>query len=213
MIKNPTIKTIVNQPVTSNCYVVYKSNHCVVVDPGSEDAGEILGWIERNELVLDYIILTHEHFDHLWSVNELRSNYPDTKLICSGKCSERIQNRKRNFSVFYNGVGFESKRAEVEITKSVETLEWDGETLVFILTPGHSEGSMCFYIESSNALFTGDTLIPGLKTVTKLSGGDADKLKDSFAVLDKMFLHKNPFLYPGHDCGASYLESKEISKK
>ena len=54
----------------------------------------------------EYIFLTHEHFDHIWGVNLLKEIY-NSHLICSLTCSQKIVNKKKNMSIFYNQVGFE----------------------------------------------------------------------------------------------------------
>lgn len=62
-----TIKRFINEPVTSNCYVLFdkkKGSDCIVVDPGSKDISPLLSFVEGNHLTAKYIILTHEHFDH-----------------------------------------------------------------------------------------------------------------------------------------------------
>ena len=65
----------------------------------------------------------------------------------------------------------------------------------FVKTPGHTDASVCVNVEKY--LFTGDTLINELKTVTKLPTGDVGKLKDSLNVLQEM-KGKGYTVCPGH---------------
>ena len=60
------IETIKVGPLATNCYIVYddKSKEAIVIDPGYED-DDIVEFIEKNELKLKYIYLTHCHFDHI----------------------------------------------------------------------------------------------------------------------------------------------------
>ena len=55
-----TVKTFINNPVSSNCHIIYDDSekHGIVVDPGSEDSSEILSFVRNNALVVDYVILT-----------------------------------------------------------------------------------------------------------------------------------------------------------
>ncbi len=67
-----------------------------------------------------------------------------------------------------------------------------------ILTPGHTPGSICFKVEGSPVLFSGDTLFPGGPGATGFPGGDFDKIIESidrrlFATLDPETL-----VLPGH---------------
>ncbi len=199
------IHTIINTPIPSNCYIVSDSlKNCVIIDPGSESNDVLMHTLNKNSFTPQYIILTHEHFDHIWGVNELRSDYPGLKLVCSESCSERIQHKKHNFSLFYNGIGFETSKADITISKFVADLKWNDTIISLIPTPGHSEGSICIYIGSENVLFTGDTIIYKEKTVTKLKGGNIQKLNESLQMLDRLFLEKNPLLLPGHGKSVYY---------
>ena len=62
--------------------------------------------------------------------------------------------------------------------------------------PGHSEGSIGFYDESSGAIFSGDTLFAGGIGRTDLAGGDSQKMSASLARLFAM--PKTTAVYPGH---------------
>ena len=67
-----------------------------------------------------------------------------------------------------------------------------------ILTPGHTPGSICFKLEGSPVLFSGDTLFPGGPGATSFPGGDFDKIIESldrrlFASLDA-----ETKVFPGH---------------
>ena len=97
-----TIRQIINSPVSSNCYIISCSERdkCIIIDPGSSTATSYLDYLSENALTPQFIILTHQHFDHCASVNELRKVFPDTKLVCSKYCNEGIQNEKKNFSLF-----------------------------------------------------------------------------------------------------------------
>src|SRR6185503_5978020 len=58
-----------------------------------------------------------------------------------------------------------------------------------IFTPGHTPGSMCFLVEGSPVLFSGDTLFPGGPGNTSYPGGDFEQIIRSiderlFAPLD-----------------------------
>ena len=67
------IAQIKNQPVDSNCYVVSHEGFqgCIVIDPGTKDGDELFKYLTGKNLRPEFIILTHEHFDHIWGVNKL----------------------------------------------------------------------------------------------------------------------------------------------
>ena len=68
------IESVVVGSVGTNCYIVHKkdSEHCFVVDPG--DSGDkIANYIRDQKMILDHILLTHGHFDHIQGVRDLKN--------------------------------------------------------------------------------------------------------------------------------------------
>ena len=196
------VYTFKNHPVDSNCYVVYDEDYksCVIIDPGTNESKEIIEFIKSKKLIIDYVILTHEHFDHIWGVNAL-VNFADPIIIASIYCINMVKDKRKNLSLFHDQVGFV---VDKEI-KSVESLQgsitWGKHTIKFIHTPGHSESSISVYI--NQYLFSGDLMIEGLKTVTKLPTGNKNKLFHSLEFIKNKFKNKNIIVYPGH--GVSFL--------
>ncbi len=157
------IERFVNELMTSNCYVVYDEDtkRCLVIDPGSEKSLREIDFIEKNNLTLDFIIITHEHTDHNWGVNALREHFKDSKLLCSEECSKRVKKANKAYFLFYYDdptYTYEVEPADVLIKGQSSHLDWRYHIIEFMLTPGHSFGSMCIKIE--NMLFTGDTIMP-----------------------------------------------------
>ena len=190
------VQTFKNFPVDSNCYVIYlaTSNQCIIVDPGFEDASVLIGFLDSNGLEPSFIFLTHEHFDHVWGVKHLIQQF-SVKVFCSKDCSAAITDPKKNLSVFYSQNAFTLNQADRLFLKQHERVEWNGMNLNFYHTPGHTKGSMCMSIE--NFLFSGDTILGNLKTITKLPGGSKLALKES---IDYLFteIKKEYNIMPGH---------------
>lgn len=190
---------IVNEPVPSNCFVIFDrayNNDCIIVDPGSESLVDLDNYLSINELLPKFIILTHEHFDHIWGVNYIRDSFQEVKLICNRKCSDMIMDKKKNCSLFYNQIGFELSAADI-ITEDIDNLLiWQSKELKFYNTPGHSLGGICFII--GNNLFTGDTLIWKKKTITKLPGGSSLGLEKTLNLLDS-FKGMGIIVHAGHE--------------
>ena len=74
-------------------------------------------------------------------------------------------------------------------------LQWHNCVITFIYTPGHSPGSVCVRINEN--LFTGDTLIPDMKTVRKLPESSLDALKQTMKGL-QLLKGQNLVVHPGH---------------
>ena len=194
--KSPLIiKKLLNFPINSNCFIISSRNEdCILVDPAC-GKGEIFDeYFEQNKVKPEYIILTHEHFDHISSVEHIRMNY-NSKVIASSICSQNIVNKKRNLSIFYDQVGFECKPADIIIDRTGITFNWNKFDMLFHLTPGHSKGGLCFSI--GNNLFTGDTIMKACNPVVKLPGGNLGELQTSIANLMSVY-GPDTKVYPGH---------------
>lgn len=87
-------------------------------------------------------------------------------------------------------------------------LRFGTEEIVFFSTPGHTDASISFV--AGRNLFTGDTLIKDMRTVTKLPTGSVSKLKESLVTISKM-KGQGYTVYPGH--GESfYLDDYNLEK-
>jgi hydroxyacylglutathione hydrolase len=196
------IERFVNQILDSNCYLIIKKDckNVIVVDPGDNDLRELINHLEINDLSVEYVIFTHEHYDHIAGGKLLKDKF-DSKFIGSEECAEAIINPKKNLSIFYNDQPYISPDIDITIEKLSFLLVWNSFNLKFFSTPGHSKGSISFMI--GNHIFTGDTLIKDIKTITNLPGGNKNSLEKSLELIrsncnnDTMILpgHKNKFRY------------------
>jgi len=189
------VKRFENMPINSNCYLIFNddSDKCIIIDPGTKDCTNIIPYIKENSLIPEYVIITHEHFDHIWGVNYLKKIY-NIKLISNKFTSICITDKKKNLSLFYDQIGFECLKADISFDKEISMM-LSNQEFKLICIPGHSEGSICVNI--GDFLFTGDTLIKDKKTITKLPGGNLRKLNKSIKKLDKI-INSNIMICPGH---------------
>ncbi len=196
------VQRIPNKPVDSNSFIIYcqESSSCIIVDPGTEDCHDLIEFLEEKELSPEYIFLTHEHFDHIWGVNKLKVLY-DAKIVCSKDCAIKIIDKKKNMSVFYNKVGFETYPADILIEDLNYRILFLDNIIEFISTPGHTDGSICILIKDN--LFTGDLIIRNLKTVIKLPGGSKSNLYITMEMINKRFNDQQVYLHSGH--GESFI--------
>ena len=191
------VQRFINELMTSNCYVVYDegTNHCLVIDPASEKSLREVQFIEEKGLALDYIILTHEHTDHNWGVNSLREHFPDSKLVCSELCNKHVKKTNRTYFLFYYDdpdYRYEIAPADLLINED-GSLDWNGLQIQFVITPGHSFGSMC--IDVDGMLFTGDTIMP-YKPYFNGRDSNEEDWKQSVTKIISSF--KDEVIYPGH---------------
>ncbi len=203
------IERFVNRPVQSNCFILYneKTFEAIIIDPGNEDNSNINAFISNHRLVPRFIILTHEHYDHIWGTNKLKDLY-NVNIICSKTCAERIILPKKNISIFHTQHGFSTYPADIIINIFPTEITLCGFTIRFIETPGHSNASICFSVE--NNLFTGDTIIKNEKIITKLLDGNSQKLMDSLKLILNSYAPQT-IIHPGH--GESFQLNELIIDK
>ena len=194
-----TVKRLENELMKSNCYIVTDeaSKSCVIIDPASEKSEREIEYIDNNGLHLDYILLTHEHSDHTWGANALKDKYPDAKIVCSELCEKYAKkSSKAYFLLYYNkkGYRYELMPADIIVHSDEDILNWKEHIIHFVLTPGHSYGSMCINID--DMLFTGDTIMPFETYFNGRDSNEEDWKKSVIIVLDKYTAETE--LYPGH---------------
>lgn len=146
----------------SNCYILVdpEVKSCIIIDSASEKAEREIEYIEKNGLQLAYIFMTHGHADHCWGVNTLKQRYPQAKLVRTEASNLYMQKSiKLFFKMWHEDENYEYMpvAADIEI-KGNSSMEWNGHHITYVMTPGHSFGSMCIDVEG--CLFTGDTIMP-----------------------------------------------------
>lgn len=101
------------------------------------------------------ILVTHGHFDHILSINELLDNF-DVPIYIGKEDKEKLYDPSISLARIFNGT-------EYVINKDAKIVELNDNDVIFdditvLHTPGHTSGSVCYYIESDKIIFTGDTL-------------------------------------------------------
>lgn len=193
------IERFINELMSSNCFVVWddETHRCVIIDPASEKALKELSFIESHSLVLDYILLTHEHTDHTWGVNALLDAHKNSKVVCSEKCKLGLPEAGTTYFRFYYddpNYSYIVKRVDFVAEDIDFKLKWNGTTIQFYLTPGHSFGSMC--IRLNDTLFSGDTIMQSKPFINKRNGS-FELYKKSISEIIKV-LPQDLLVYPGH---------------
>ncbi len=192
------LRRIVVSSYQANCYVIWDDNKkCGIIDPGG-DVEKISSYIEKNELKVEKILLTHGHFDHIGGAKELSEKYNAPVLV----------NEKEMVIVNERGISFNipfDVPENIEFIKENEEICIGDISLKVIETPGHTVGSVCYLCD--NVLISGDTLF--LSTIGRWDffTGSLDELKKS--VIGKLFmLPDDTKVYPGHGFSTTIGEEK-----
>lgn len=180
----------------SNCYLLTVGSHAALVDP-SANASTLMAAVAQKGAVLDFILLTHGHFDHIVSMDELRQHTDAPVMIHEGDAEMPGDATKNAFYTF-----FRKERTYRDADRELadgEVLMLGNEPIRVIHTPGHSPGSVC-YLCNDQFLLTGDTLFDEGVGRCDLWKGDADRLRESLAQLRTY--PQNLRIYPGHGAPA-----------
>lgn len=188
------IKNLVLGPVSTNCYFLIneQTKETIIIDP-ADNAQRICEKISGEQLMPVAILLTHGHFDHIMAVEEVGRTYSIPYYIYETE-AELMERSDLNGSFLMNR-DITAKRDRVLKDKEVLTLA--GLTIEVIHTPGHTAGSVCYYIPEEKALFSGDTLFYNSVGRTDLPTGSSRALITSIKerLLD---LPEDTGVYPGH---------------
>lgn len=144
------LDTLVLGLIRTNCYIVSEGDSCVVIDAGDRP-GQIIEYLEQNNLTPKYFFITHGHFDHFSAIPALRGQFGDVPLVIHKDDAVNLTDRKRSH---YNGkVGVRDTDLFVG---DGDVIELGSLKFKWINTPGHTEGSCVILLD--DIMFSGDTL-------------------------------------------------------
>lgn len=191
---NSAIKMMVLGPVETNCYFYINKDtkEVVVIDP-ADRAQKIIDWLNSERLKPTAILLTHGHFDHIMAVDGLKREY-DIPVYASKDEVQVLENPQLNASTMMGA--YVSLKAD-ELFADGDVLELAGAKFKVISTPGHTIGSVCFYIEEEKILISGDTLFEASVGRSDFPTGSSRQLIDS--IKTRLFvLPEDTSVFPGH---------------
>ena len=170
----------------SNCYVVTNPEEkaAIIIDPGTVTK-EILLQIEREQLNLEAVLITHNHESHLKGLATLRKIYTPKIYAADYEVADR----------------------ETQILKDDGILRIGGLQVGYMSVPGHTPDSMVFKI--GKVLFTGDALTAS--TLGSTTNTYAERMLLA-AVHNKILSqHDDTVIMPGHGPPSSVAAEKKFN--
>lgn len=192
-----------------NCSIVVddETKEALIIDPGDESE-TILQIVEDKGLKVKFLLHTHAHLDHFGATSKVKKHCCDAKTVLH-----------KDDLFLYNLHKEQSQMLHIPETTidpidhfldDEESFSFGTENVQGIVTPGHSPGSTCFKLETSEKqiIFSGDTLFKSSIGRTDLPGGDSDKIvksiKSRLLTLDGDFK-----VIPGHGPATSIAFEKK----
>ncbi|HEV8656226.1 MAG TPA: MBL fold metallo-hydrolase [Candidatus Limnocylindria bacterium] len=177
-------------PYDNGCYLIADPrNEAVVIDPSMGER-QVIDTVREKGLRLVEILNTHGHPDHIF-----------------GNAAVKEATRARLAIHRLDEYRLGPKRPPTQLEappSSADDLFDDGQLsflddveLSALHTPGHTEGSTCFYLRREGALFSGDLLFKGNIGRTDLPGSDPVAMAESLSRITSSLPAKTR-VYPGH---------------
>jgi len=182
-------------PFGCNCVILgcERTREAVVIDPGDDPEG-LLAMLKRNQLTVRFLLHTHAHLDHIGASAILRSKTGAATCLHPADLflAEHLPLQASLFGL------------PEPATPPIDRFLKDGESyttgnvgLEVIHTPGHTPGSVSFFLAGRGLLLTGDTLFAGSVGRTDLWGGSAGTLIQS--IRERLMCYPDSTrILPGH---------------
>ena len=197
------IKRIVVGVYAVNCYIVYNDNkNGFIVDPGG-DSDDIIKFVDEEKINLEFILLTHGHADHIGAAKIIKEKY-NLPIYASIKEKELLKDSIINLSKSippFKGIELIADKWLYD----EEIIDFHGEKLSIMETPGHTVGSICILMDS--VLLSGDTLFRMSIGRSDLATGSFDEIINSVKKLYN--LKKDYRVLPGHGAESTLKFEKE----
>lgn len=192
----------------TNTYILKDKNtkKGCVIDP-AYNAEMILDNINRLNIKLDKIIITHTHADHIAALCKLQS-LTGVKAYIHNLDFDGIWNKDVNEEEIVKVKVEPPKKDDIIKLYDEDVIDIGDTNLEVIHTPGHTKGSIVLFNRENNVLFSGDTIFEKAYGRTDLKTGSHDDMRKSIDKLCDMF--DNVKVLPGHGESFNFKDSKRI---
>ena len=184
------IRWVVNTLFGSCTYAIMTGKSAWLVDCG--DVDEILQLLD---VPVSGVLLTHTHFDHIYGLNRLLELFPEVPIFTNKAGKEGLLSDKLNLSRYHEDPFVLDSPENIRVVEDGQQVElFDGVNVQAVFTPGHSPS--CVTWMTDDAIFSGDSYIPGVKTVTIFPHAEKHLAAQSEATIRRLAMYRR--IYPGH---------------
>lgn len=187
-------------------YIDETTKHGFVIDPGA-DGDKLADYANKKGYVLEHILLTHGHGDHIYGAKRLRA-LTGAPITMHKEGKDYVTNPNWNLSLALCGeaISFEADHY-LEHGAFIALEANPAFKLQLIHVPGHTTDGASYYSKEEGIAFVGDTIFAGSVGRSDFPGGNAMRLMST--IRTQIFtLPEITILYPGH--GPSTTVRKEI---
>ncbi len=184
-----------------NTYLLTSGTEAALVDPSCETE-ELATALDESSAELKYIILTHAHFDHMLTLDDIRAKYSAPLCVHRLDAPALADSTRSLFSM----IGYPSRcfAPAERLLEDADELTLGEEKLTVVHTPGHTPGSIV--LSCGDMLVTGDTLFDMSVGRCDFPGGDGRAIMSSIFSLYERY--PSARIFPGH--GAMSNIEKQI---
>ena len=175
----------------ANCYLLISNGKGLVIDPGGPPQA-VLRTLAEQGAVLETVLLTHTHFDHMLGLPALLGE--GVRLLAPADDARGLTDSSYNLTSLW-GMGSLPPLTADRLLREGDTVTCGDLTLTTLHTAGHTAGSSCYLCE--RWLFSGDTLFDGGYGRVDLPGGDPVAMRRSLCRLETA-IPRPLTVYPGH---------------
>jgi len=193
-----TIKAFPFNPFQTNTYILMDdSKECAIVDAACENEAEkeqLKNFIEKEGLKPVRSLFTHCHVDHTLGSSFVEQTWglaPEVHV--DGKFFWEMS---KEFASVFN-VSYDTPFKPEIFLKEGDIIKLGDSVLKVLYTPGHANGSICFWCEAQSFVVVGDVLFQGSIGRTDLPTGNFETLAHS--IRTKLYTLKDQtIVYCGH---------------